>query len=253
MLLGDGDRLWITDLRRWQPLRSVGGAGVTLYDKGTSADLRWLVAKRGDESLLIDTTQSKVVPLNGTGIKSVEWSDDGRWLLLDQTVLVDLTAATTHPIAYAEGGSILLGRGRPPLMVATDGDSLHLRQPSGPWVKVPATLKGLQWDRPGRWLAIGDADQVWLTQPSAAATAKEIGALLGAAMKQAPLPQPAEVDARRKIENLFPFPDEGWGIATVENHLLVWHRGVSGAWEQPTVFTNDELRQKPVSNVRLRA
>ncbi len=258
LLLSDGDQVWMTDLRQQQPLRNIGGPGVKLH--GASDDLRWLVVERAKQAFLVDTRQPRLMPLGATvRVESVrEWSADGRWLVIrgeHDHYFVDLTAATPKALAAGNVRDVLLGTARPPLIHEYGDDhTLRMWQPSGRFAKVAANAKTLAWDQSGRWVAIGhDAGRVWLTQPAAGATPAQLGAQLRSAMKQRPLPQPAEVEARGDIEELFPFPEQGWVLATVDRHLIVWHRGISGAWEQPTVFTKAELRQEHIRDVRLRA
>lgn len=258
VVLSNDDGLWLTDLRQQQPLRRIGGEGMTLLANGASADSRWLVAKRGEETVLIDTRQSKVTPFAIKAESVAAWSDDGRWLVIrtgsSSNRVVDLTSAKPRPIAI-EADYVVLGKGRPPLTGSYTGDDpVHMWQAPGRFVEVTRKPKELAWDPSGRWLAIGhDAGRVWLTKPPAVLTAKELSAQVAAAMKQPPLPQPAEMEARADIYSLFAFPDQGWVIAELDDHLLLWHRGVSGTWEQPIVFTMKELRLEGIDSVKMRA
>jgi hypothetical protein len=278
VLIDDHSQLWMTDLAQpQQPLRTVGGAGLKLDKKGASDDLRWLVVKRGKQAFVADTRQwgsaPKLIPLGADiDVEAVEaWSPDRRWLVISahrfseekpevhfpppHSCIVDLTVAPLRPIVSGGMRNVLFGAGRPPLIRDYDDDQpLRMLQSPGQLVRVAANPKQLAWDASGRWLAIGhDGGRVWLTQPAAGITAADLGRTLRSIMRQPPLPLPAEVGARGEIERVFPFPEQGWVVATVDRYVLVWLRRGSG-WDPPLVFTKAELHEdEGVAQVRLRA
>lgn len=272
LLIDDHEQLRMTDLRQpLQALRKVGDPDIKLATDGASPDLHWLVVKNDKQAFLVDTRRWGKAPrlislAGGVDLEHVnEWSADRRWLTLEGKFaaggtphfFIDLTAVSTglRPSPVPRVRDVCLGRGRAPLMRTDDDDrSLYMWQPPGRFVKVAPQprFSALAWDQSGRWLAIGhQGGRVWLTQPSAG-TPAELGRELRSAMKQPSLPLPAEVEARGEIERLFPFPEQGWIVARVDKHVLVWHRGGSGAWEQPLVFTDEELRVESLDRVKLR-
>jgi len=278
--------LWATDLLQpRQPLRRLGGSDLSIRD--ASPDLQWLVVSRSQSKRtkaveLVHLAEwaraPNYVPIRGLEIDSVSgWSADGRWLALSgrrvsealpserfpprHQYVIDLAAAVisgrTDQRAETAEGTIIFAYGLPPMV--REGGTLQVWESSTGsrprFVKLPQDTRFtcLAWDDAGQWFAVARDDRVWLARSAADNHAAGIGRQIQRAVNGEPLPASAEPEARAKIRSLFPFPSLGWVVAETENHhILIWHRGADGAWEQPFVFTRQELRIDYLSNVRFR-